>query len=351
MPVVLVDISILLNILGFGQALFLCFSLLKSRKVKPENQYLIVLLSAFSFIILNSIFRLSYYQEALAFYQDFSNALLLLVPPSIYLFVATKLKTKALRQPWFHYAPFPAYFGFLIINLFAWGAYSEVKNIVSTACYLLFNVQFVIYIGLSIKKLWGNDHSTGPLKWIKVAVWLIVTPWLMQLIILIIEQVYNTPVSDLISLNLALFFGACAIFLSYMSQTVNSGFVQKEKYETSQLGESELHSNIEKIRQVISDQMLYKDPNFSQQMLASETQLTPRIISLTINQHTGQNFVDFINEYRVAAFKKTIKEDSSKNYTLVAIAEKCGFKSSSAFYAAFKKHAGMTPRQYKSTLE
>ena len=48
MSVVLIDISILLNILGFGQGLFLSFSLLKSRKVKPENQYLIVLLSALS---------------------------------------------------------------------------------------------------------------------------------------------------------------------------------------------------------------------------------------------------------------------------------------------------------------
>lgn len=350
MPVVLIDISILLNILGFGQGLILCLSLLKSRKPRPENVYLIVLLSAISFIILNSIFRLSYYAAVLTFYQDYSNSLLLLVPPSVYLFVIYKLREHPLRRPWLHYVPFPVYFSFLLIHYFTVGPDSEVKNVVSAACYLLFNVQFVIYLGLSIRKLRSHSPSAGPLQWIKVAVWLIVAPWIIQLSILIIEQGYGIPVPDVISLNLALFFGACAIFLSYRNQTVNSGFMQKEKYENSKLEPHELRDNLEKVRTAILENQLFTDPDFSQLMLAKATKMTPRIISLTINQSTGQNFVDFINEYRVEAFKMKIMEERAKSYTMVAIAERCGFKSSSTFYAAFKKHTGMTPKQYKDAL-
>ena len=60
-----------------------------------------------------------------------------------------------------------------------------------------------------------------------------------------------------------------------------------------------------------------------------------------------QSFIDYINSYRVEAFKQRIKNKELNNYTMVAIAENCGFKSSSAFYAAFKKLTGVTPKQYK----
>ena len=349
MSTIAIDISILLNILGFGQGLFLSFSLFKNRSLKPENTFLIVLLLAISLVILNSIFRLSYYVNALEFYQDFSNSFLLLIPPSVYLFICAKLNATS-KQPWFHYTPFLLYFSFLVVNYFTLGPQRDLTETGSAMAYLLFNLQFIVYFSHSLWKLKISDSTSEPLKWISVAVWLIVIAWFLQLALLVAEQAFYISVPDIISLNLALFFGACTFFLSYAHASGQSGFSQKEKYEGSKLKDSVLNENLDKIYQTILDERLYKDPSFSQHKLAERMNMTTRTISLTINQGTGKNFMDFINSIRIDAFKRMIQEEQAKNYTMVAIAEMCGFKSSSTFYTAFKKHMNMTPKEYQDSL-
>ena len=216
--------------------------------------------------------------------------------------------------------------------------------------YLLFNLQYVVLLGKSLRMLKEGTSHSKPLRWIKVAVWLILVPWAMQVLILIIEQAAQIPVPGFISLNLSLFFGICTFYLSYMHSSGISGFAQKEKYEGSRLTQQMLTENLKKIESTILNEKLFEDKDFSQSKLAEKIDLTARTISLTINQGKGQNFVDFINGVRIEAFKQMIVEEQHKNYTMVAIAEMCGFKSSSTFYAAFKKQTGMTPKEYKDSL-
>ena len=40
-----------------------------------------------------------------------------------------------------------------------------------------------------------------------------------------------------------------------------------------------------------------------------------------------------------------------EHYTLLAIAEDCGFKSKSSFNSIFKRFTEMTPSQYKKSLK
>ena len=188
------------------------------------------------------------------------------------------------------------------------------------------------------------------MKWIKVAVWLLLLPWISQFLIVILEVGFGILAPEFISLNQALLFGICAIFLSYMHSSGPGGFAMNEKYEKSRIDKTQLNENLAVIQEAITANRLYEDPNFSLNALADTVHFTARRTSLTINQATGQNFVDFINTYRVEAFKNKILEGESKHFTIVAIAEKCGFKSSSTFYTAFKKHTGMTPRQYVDSL-
>ncbi|TJY38077.1 helix-turn-helix domain-containing protein [Pontimicrobium aquaticum] len=346
---ILIDISILLNILGFGQGIFLCLLLWRSKKNKPENIYLIYLLLAISVIILNTIIRLGDYISPLGFFENFSNTFLLAIAPSVYLF--TKAKTKQItskRTKWIHYLPFLLYFSFILISqmFYKTKSFEEIHII----AYFIFNIQFVSYFTLSLISLNNIKPLPEQLKWVRIATWLIIIPWFLQLAFIVTEKISGIITPDFINLNLSLIFGVCAFLLSYAHTSGNVGFAKKEKYENSKLSTEILDRNLRVIQSTINDNELFLDKNISLAKVAKKVKLSPRDVSLTINQATKQSFVDYINSYRIDTFKKLILKPSSKNYTMVALAESCGFKSSSAFYAAFKKQTGITPKQYKDNL-
>jgi AraC-like DNA-binding protein len=70
-------------------------------------------------------------------------------------------------------------------------------------------------------------------------------------------------------------------------------------------------------------------------------------LSQIINDRLQQNFYDFINNYRVEEAKKRLLDPAYQHLTILAIAYEVGFSSKSVFNTAFKKHANMTPSQFK----
>jgi AraC-like DNA-binding protein len=348
---ILIDISILLNILGFGQSVFLCISLWRTKKKRPENIYLIFLLIGISIIILNAIFRLSYYINDLGFYEEISNAFLLIIAPSTFLFIQFKTgRAHQHSRQLIHYLPLIIYLGFNLTHLIFFNTKQPIKDSIDAIFYIIFNIQFIVYFGLSLYRIGTIKPLPNTVKWLRNAIWLIMTPWIIQLCFLILEKVFGFIILDIFTLNLALLFGVCAFFLSYMHTSGAIGFSRGEKYEDSRISQSELEKNLEIIKKSITTETLYLDKDISLAKISNITQLTPRDISQSINLGLQESFVDFINSYRIDAFKLMIKKESSNNFTMVAIAENCGFKSSSAFYAAFKKHTGITPKQYKDSI-
>ena len=84
--------------------------------------------------------------------------------------------------------------------------------------------------------------------------------------------------------------------------------------------------------------------------LAKYLNVQSRHISQVINQQLDENFHDFVNKYRVDEVKLRITNPEFQHLTIVGMALESGFKSRSAFQTAFKKHTGMTPSAYKSSI-
>ncbi|NET35056.1 MAG: AraC family transcriptional regulator [Cyanothece sp. SIO1E1] len=84
--------------------------------------------------------------------------------------------------------------------------------------------------------------------------------------------------------------------------------------------------------------------------LAQTLGLTRHQLSQILNEQLGKNFYDFINAYRVDAFKAHLEDPAFANYNLLGLALESGFKSKSSFNSIFKKVTGMTPSQYKKGL-
>ncbi|MFT6855173.1 MAG: adenylate cyclase, partial [Cyclobacteriaceae bacterium] len=60
----------------------------------------------------------------------------------------------------------------------------------------------------------------------------------------------------------------------------------------------------------------------------------------------GKNYNEFINQYRIEAFKLNAKAAKNANLTIEGLAYESGFNSKTVFNTYFKKETGLTPKQF-----
>ncbi len=118
------------------------------------------------------------------------------------------------------------------------------------------------------------------------------------------------------------------------------------KYQKSSLNE-ELSSAIhERLKKMMTEEKVYKNPDLTLNDLANSLDVHPNHLSQVINSKEKRNFYDLINEKRVEEFCDQVKKGINKQYTLLAIAFECGFNSKASFNRNFKKYTGLSPSDY-----
>ncbi|MGM0376086.1 MAG: helix-turn-helix domain-containing protein [Bacteroidota bacterium] len=103
---------------------------------------------------------------------------------------------------------------------------------------------------------------------------------------------------------------------------------------------------IMQLLQHMEQQQPHLNPELNLAQLASQLSVTPEYLSGILNGNLNSNFFDFINQYRIDAFKKHCRNQEKQNITLLGIAYECGFNSKATFNRVFKKHTGLTPGEY-----
>ena len=144
------------------------------------------------------------------------------------------------------------------------------------------------------------------------------------------------------------FLSVVIALLSLVALFVNSGvtFLPLSKYASSSLNKNSYAKITSEISRIIQEKQLYKQFDFSLQLLSDELNSNSSYISQAINHGLGMRFNDYINQFRIEEAKRQLRSSENKHLTIEAISELCGFKSKSTFFRAFKKETGLTPRQY-----
>jgi AraC-like DNA-binding protein len=102
----------------------------------------------------------------------------------------------------------------------------------------------------------------------------------------------------------------------------------------------------DKITSLFTTNKLFENPELSLTDLSARLQTNPSVLSKIINQGFGQNFNDFVNQYRVEAVKEKLLAGEHLVQTLPGIAYDCGFNSKATFNRAFKKAIGTSPGEF-----
>jgi AraC-like DNA-binding protein len=101
----------------------------------------------------------------------------------------------------------------------------------------------------------------------------------------------------------------------------------------------------------VTEEKPYLNPELSLKLLADLIDIHPNQLSWLLNESIGKNFNDFINHYRVEAFKSLSNDPKNSHITLMGLAYDSGFNSKTVFNTYFKKETGLTPKQFLKTIE
>ncbi|GJM07965.1 MAG: hypothetical protein DHS20C11_02410 [Lysobacteraceae bacterium] len=119
-------------------------------------------------------------------------------------------------------------------------------------------------------------------------------------------------------------------------------------YARSQLPDSVVRQLTSRLDQALDDRQLWRQDNLDHATLAHVMEITPHQLSQLFSVHLNTSFSELINQRRVQEAQRLLCDMSSRQ-SVMDIGLEAGFASNATFYRAFKKHTGMTPRQYLSS--
>ncbi len=121
---------------------------------------------------------------------------------------------------------------------------------------------------------------------------------------------------------------------------------RRASYKTTRLSDEECVRLNKKLEHLMKDERPFTDPDLKISDLAKMIDSSAHALSFLFNQYLKTSYYDYINGYRVAEFKRIVKELDTSKYTLTALSQKCGFSSRASFFRHFKSITGITPAEF-----
>jgi AraC-like DNA-binding protein len=119
------------------------------------------------------------------------------------------------------------------------------------------------------------------------------------------------------------------------------------KYERSGLSAEAAKAGLERLTACMREKKPYLDGDLTLQQLASQVGLAPNHLSQVINDTWKMGFQEFLNSHRLQAAEALLSDPAARDQSILDIAYQVGFNSKSAFNAAFQRHRGMTPTEFR----
>jgi AraC-like DNA-binding protein len=249
---------------------------------------------------------------------------------------------KVSKQPW-------GYF------LDTYDVYSDIPRWVSLTVYIWLSAR---YIAARKAKSQAEDQAQiNRFRWMQQFVYVFLgfqLIWLLYLVPYVIPRytdwLLNTVDWYPVYIPMAIIIYWLGIKGYLVAQTASDNPEKKRKTFAADMPADTVQQTTGLLTKAMEQDKLYLNPALNLDLLSGHTGLPQKTISAVLNQHLGKSFNEWINEYRVAAFKQKIRQADMQHFTISGIAAECGFNSQATFQRIFKQSVGMTPSQYQKSL-
>ena len=271
------------------------------------------------------------------------------IGPFLYFFIKTETRQiRKLPKPWlwqiilwsfiialvgivYPYERFPPLWGKYIIRLIylQWGVY------------VAFSILLLIP---TLKKITRKEAVKPSEKWV-----LVICGAVTILFMCYVCAILN--VARGIYINGALWFSLViygVVFALLYRRKTNDLFISAaSKYADKKLDPAEVQRIIDRLKKIMTEKELFKNPNLKLNDLAREINISGHQLSQVLNDNIQKNFTLFVNEYRISEACDILTQQT--NLSIEAVGYEVGFNSKSTFFATFKKIKGTTPSVYQQS--
>ena len=342
------DISLLFNIVGAGLCFLLSYAFFRKNidGKSYENSVLSFLFFVIGFVISNTVLNFTGYSRLISGFEPISNALCLTLGPLLFLYI--RKLSGARSSNWIFSPHLIPFYGYLILTLLIlilpnWDLTLYGERIIKGKWMItLWNVQFAVYLILAYP--WLSTISAKENPKAKLVYWGIASIWIVNTLLFI----YRSLISDLptvVYLNITLLFTFLSLKIAYIELNYRRyplSYRRVRKEIEPPLADSGIISEI-------AEHKYYRDADLDIRKLAKLLDIPYHQLSRYINAKYQKNFNEFINSFRVQEVVEALRSDQKNSYTIMGLAQKAGFKSGSAFYSAFRKELGTTPKLFLQT--
>jgi len=159
---------------------------------------------------------------------------------------------------------------------------------------------------------------------------------------------------DVMIYPLWIIFSGTIYLIGYM------GMKQKPVNPTFDLEEKSLHADesspspeeqnimLKKLLDLFNNHKLYMNSQLTIMDVVQEMGSNRTSISTIINQHCGQNFCSFVNNYRLAELERVVRENPKHSYDVLA--ESCGFGSVNSLKRSVINKTGLSISEWKKQV-
>jgi AraC-like DNA-binding protein len=366
-----------LNLLGVAQALLLAAALLSVRRGnRIANRLLALFVIVIAIGVAGATMASDWFILRFPHFLKIQDPFYSLGAPLLFLYMRTLIKGRAGlgKKDLLHFLPFalcllyllPFYFQSGEAKLFSVGSYFDYWARWSYIRSTTLIVQFVIYLSLIAWMLVSYSrklkHETSPaeksvlfqVRFMLATLTVLWVAGVLKFVLTTIFPVYDTQTVDLlIPASLSVFVYAMG-YIGLRRPEVLTGRddlpPSPRRYEKSTLTLERSDTYLHRLLDLMNTEKPYMDGGLTLQKLAQAVAISPHHLSQTINEQLNQNFIDFINAYRIEEAKRMLADSTKKHYSILAVSEEVGFNSKSAFNTAFKKHANMTPSEFRKGI-
>lgn len=249
-----------------------------------------------------------------------------------------------------NYKPFGRSLGMLIDD---YNVYADIPRWISISAYLIMSARFLNGLGSKNISINGQENN---LKWLKqfVRVFLIFQIiWFIYLVPYVIPRYTDIMLNTFdwypVYIPLAVLIYWLGIKGYFMANSYATASAKKLVGINSILPDETIDDTVISLRRAMETEKLFLDPGLNLQVLSQRIQISQKIISAVLNQHMHKSFNEFINEYRIEAFKSKLQDPTMDHLTIAGIAFECGFNSQATFQRAFKQITGLSPTEFRNT--
>lgn len=328
---------------GIAFALYLCF--FKKKKTLPN--YLLALILVFMAFRIGKSVMLNFSSDLEPAFIFAGLAFLLLIGPFLRWYVSgmTIVGYKLPRYYLIELLPF----GLIFLSSFfvtkSWFKTNSKEVIIIFGSALIFiYLHFAFYIFITAKAVRRTKQKYPSKECTKSQRSILI--WLNLLTIgfaIIWISYFLNIIEDAVPYIIGpIIYSMVVYFLSFKAFQLRITDMEGNTFKKND--DSELFKHI---TDLIERNKLYLESNVSLSSLSKLLGVSTQKASEVINQHSKQNFNDFINHYRIQEAKGLLLDVDNENFTIASIAFDAGFSSLSSFNSAFKKFEGITPSAYR----